>query len=282
MHESLGSILFGDRIKTSPFDLRMRTDEQCKAVCEPQVYTENDARFVNKRIRQNYEISWLVDGLPAAQEKMDMTTGTRFYSPGFALGGMENRKPYLHNHYNIKVEYHKVGADQFRVVGILVEPESRYGTKYSESNVRCGITGKKVMLSETSPTKVVFTYDVMWTESPTPFATRWDKYLHVYDPKIQWFSLSISALVVLALVSMVSTVLLRTLRKDIARYNRLDQIALEDLAANGDVEDVQEDSGWKLIHGDVFRPPRHPLILSILLGNGTQIFMMAGATICKL
>jgi transmembrane 9 superfamily protein 2/4 len=43
-------------------------------------------------------------------------------------------------------------------------------------------------------------------------------------------------------------------------------------------EDVQEDSGWKLVHGDVFRPPRYTLLLSVLLGNGSQLFMMVGAT----
>jgi Endomembrane protein 70 len=43
-------------------------------------------------------------------------------------------------------------------------------------------------------------------------------------------------------------------------------------------EDVQEDSGWKLVHGDVFRPPKHTLLLSVLLGSGSQLFMMVGAT----
>jgi transmembrane 9 superfamily protein 2/4 len=43
-------------------------------------------------------------------------------------------------------------------------------------------------------------------------------------------------------------------------------------------EDVQEDSGWKLVHGDVFRPPKRPLLLSVLLGSGSQLFMMVGAT----
>jgi transmembrane 9 superfamily member 2/4 len=43
-------------------------------------------------------------------------------------------------------------------------------------------------------------------------------------------------------------------------------------------EDVQEDSGWKLVHGDVFRPPRYILLLSVLLGSGSQLFMMVGAT----
>ena len=74
---------------------------------------------------------------------------------------------------------------------------------------------------------------------------------------------------------------MRALRKDIARYNRLDSFNLDDLSGtNGDAEnDMQEDSGWKLVHGDVFRTPKNPLLLSVFLGNGSQLFVMVGTTI---
>jgi transmembrane 9 superfamily member 2/4 len=73
---------------------------------------------------------------------------------------------------------------------------------------------------------------------------------------------------------------LRALRKDIARYNRLDNINLDDLSGTSAVEDdVQEDSGWKLVHGDVFRSPRHSLMLSVFLGNGAQLFVMTWITV---
>jgi transmembrane 9 superfamily protein 2/4 len=76
---------------------------------------------------------------------------------------------------------------------------------------------------------------------------------------------------------------LRALKKDIARYNRLDTINLEDLdGTSAAIEDgIQEDSGWKLVHGDVFRCPRSPLLLSVLVGNGAQLFMMTGVTVGK-
>ena len=129
-------------------------------------------------------------------------------------------------------------------------------------------------------TLVHWTYSVYWIESDVLFATRWDKLLHVYDPKIHWFSLINSVVIVCFLIGMVSTILLRALRKDIARYNRLDQIPLDDFSGAGDIDDgIQEDSGWKLVHGDVFRPPVYPLPLSVLVGNGAQLFMMAGFTI---
>ncbi|PKU26949.1 transmembrane 9 superfamily member 4 [Limosa lapponica baueri] len=65
-------------------------------------------------------------------------------------------------------------------------------------------------------------------------------------------------------------IIIRTLRKDIANYNKED-----------DIEDTMEESGWKLVHGDVFRPPQYPMILSSLLGSGIQLFCMILIVICK-
>ena len=33
-----------------------------------------------------------------------------------------------------------------------------------------------------------------------------------------------------------------------------------------------EDSGWKLIHGDVFRPPRDSDLFATVVGTGVQVF----------
>lgn len=288
VRESLGSILFGDRIQTSPFELRMGVNETCKAVCGEVKFDSRSAKFTNRRIMQGYNVNWLVDGLPAAQRNVETVTQTEFYSPGFALGiANDNGEPYLNNHYDILIDFHRVGSggkDQFRVVGVLVQPESRHDTKaLDDGTAECGSDNAPVLLSEDGETAVTFTYSVYWRESPTVWATRWDKYLHVYDPKIHWFSLINSAVFVVFLVGMVSMILVRALRKDIARYNRLDAINLEDLdGTSAAVEDgIQEDSGWKLVHGDVFRCPRSPLLLSVLVGNGAQLFMMAGVTVGK-
>eukprot|EP00116_Pleurobrachia_bachei_P013040 sb/3473302/ len=44
-------------------------------------------------------------------------------------------------------------------------------------------------------------------------------------------------------------------------------------------EDPQEEFGWKLVHGDVFRPPRKGMMLSVLIGSGAQVFFMISVTI---
>ena len=42
-----------------------------------------------------------------------------------------------------------------------------------------------------------------------------------------------------------------------------------------------EETGWKLVHGDVFRPPKAKQILAALVGTGVQIFVMAIVTLSK-
>ena len=47
-------------------------------------------------------------------------------------------------------------------------------------------------------------------------------------------------------------------------------------------EDQQDEYGWKLVHGDVFRAPFHRMWLSVLLGNGVQSLLMCLVTLCML
>ena len=47
-------------------------------------------------------------------------------------------------------------------------------------------------------------------------------------------------------------------------------------------EDPIEETGWKLVHGDVFRPPRYPKLFASLIGSGTQIFCCTFIVIGKL
>ncbi|KAK2787113.1 hypothetical protein FQN52_007380 [Onygenales sp. PD_12] len=287
VRESLGSIIFGDRIRTSPFELHMAKNETCKALCSDAIFDPRSSKFVNRLIWQHYNINWLIDGLPAAQINIDQQTETEFYSPGFLLGSVDDDgQAVLNNHYNILIDYHKVKGlgkeEKYRVVGVLVLPDSRKNNRIGEDGKAvCDMDGPALTLSEDAETTVAWTYSVFWRESNTAWATRWDKYLHVFDPNVHWYSLIYSAVFVVLLVALVSSILLRALKKDIARYNRLDSITLDDLNdTSATVEDgIQEDSGWKLVHGDVFRCPKHPMLLSVFLGNGAQLFVMTGVTV---
>ncbi len=42
------------------------------------------------------------------------------------------------------------------------------------------------------------------------------------------------------------------------------------------VEEEIEQSGWKLLHGDVFRPPSRPMALAVLAGSAAQMLLTLG------
>ena len=86
--------------------------------------------------------------------------------------------------------------------------------------------------------------------------------------QIHWFSIFNSFMMVIFLTGLVSMILLRTLRADYARYTR-DEDDLEALE-----RDMSEESGWKLVHGDVFRPPKHLAFLAALIGTGVQLALL--------
>jgi transmembrane 9 superfamily protein 3 len=65
---------------------------------------------------------------------------------------------------------------------------------------------------------------------------------------------------------------MRTLRKDYAKYAR----------ESGDLDDLDQEldeSGWKQVHGDVFRPPAQLALFCALIGTGSQLAAMVGIMI---
>ena len=46
-------------------------------------------------------------------------------------------------------------------------------------------------------------------------------------------------------------------------------------------DDALEETGWKLVHGDVFRPPQYPMLLVACIGSGLQLLCMVLVIIGK-
>ncbi|MBA0548216.1 hypothetical protein Golob_019326, partial [Gossypium lobatum] len=124
-----------------------------------------------------------------------------------------------------------------------------------------------VDLTEDEPVDVDFMYTVKWKETNTPFEKRMDKYsLSSSLPhhlEIHWFSIINSCVTVLLLTGFLATILMRVLKNDFIKYAHDEESA-----------DDQEESGWKYIHGDVFRYPKHKSLFAAALGSGTQLFTL--------
>ena len=71
-------------------------------------------------------------------------------------------------------------------------------------------------------------------------------------------------MMVIFLVGLVSMILMRTLRKDYARYSKDEE--MDDME-----RDLGDEYGWKQVHGDVFRPASHSMLFSAMIGAGYQV-----------
>lgn len=128
----------------------------------------------------------------------------------------------------------------------------------------------KVKLTEGSD--LPFTYQITWKQSQLTYEKRYEKYLDpgFFQHRIHWFSIFNSFMMVIFLVGLVSMILMRTLRKDYARYSKEDD--LDDME-----RDLGDEYGWKQVHGDVFRMPTLPTLLSTLVGSG---YHLTAVTLC--
>jgi transmembrane 9 superfamily protein 2/4 len=86
----------------------LSNDKTCRTLCIQQNITGEEAKFINDRIREDYALNWLVDGLPAAEMKIDARNQEVFYDIGFNLGNKgvgSDDQPALNNHYDVVLKY---------------------------------------------------------------------------------------------------------------------------------------------------------------------------------
>jgi transmembrane 9 superfamily member 2/4 len=311
---NLGQILVGERSIPTSFDLRMNTPEICARMCSVQLggVSKGELNALERRIRGGYSVRISADNMPLLTRGRTRA-GVPAFHFGYRLGfvSSHDHMPYIHNHLRLTVRIHrptltpsafeaaikragrKAGTanesiadpEVFRVVGFEVEPISinhraianpRVDSKMAIDSAICqaavastgrnpGVCPHQVVRSNET---IDFTYSVEYHESDLAWATRWDP---IFAPneelkKIQWFSITNSLLIASFLFGLVGTIMLRTVLRDFLRYAQTD--------------DAEENinfgvTGWKVIHGDVFRPPCYAGFLSICVGTGSQIFVMA-------
>lgn len=287
--DNLGGGLSGDKSTVSPYQLKMKEDEKCIFLCRKEM-KKNNIKQLQTMIDEEYRVHWLLDNLPVAVRNKDQNYVTRGYPIGFKMSVPSKAKPqhYLFNHARIIVRYSEI-PDEFegaRIVGFEVSPfsvnhlgqgsddKSKTPTltacpNMEESELKRMDPDLFQVLTQTDKQDIIFSYDVQWQKSEKTWSTRWDTYLKG-DPndEIHFFSLVNSVVIVLFLTGVVAMIMLRALRKDIASYNEMQTL-----------EEAQEESGWKLVHGDVFRAPPNPMLLSVLGGTGIQLLAMAFITL---
>jgi len=124
-----------------------------------------------------------------------------------------------------------------------------------------------------------FHLHVQFESTTEEFHSRFDRYLdhEFFKHPIHWFSVFNSFMMVLFLMGLVALILLRTLKKDYARYGLIHD--LEDGEIDEDdkealMHEKVEDAGWKQVHGDVFRAPSLLPLFAALVGTGAQLVIL--------
>jgi len=299
--ENLGEFLTGNKIQSSPFGINMLIEKYCTILCQ-KTLDRMSFKNLSRHIAADYHNNWIIDNLPSAA-MMHNKEGDKLlrYAGGFPLGFFDptDKVAIIYNHVNIVIDYHQYdpAVKEYRVVGFAVEPMS-VNHKYEGGLQWDGIDTKGFTtslqtcpggsmhfdrMSIREPQKVapnetiLYTYDVIWQESTTAWSSRWDIYLnedHLVPAQVHWYSIINSILVVAFLSLLVVSILVKNLRRDIAGYNALSALADEEKD-----EDTDE-SGWKLIHADVFRPPEnYPMLFCVCCGGGVQLILTIFVTI---
>lgn len=253
---------------------------------------------LKKGMSLNYQHHWIVDNMPVTW-CYPLENERQFCSTGFPMGCLVRRhtggdeycpiypnynKPgmyYPFNHVDLTITYHSGATEEWgvgfkenggRIISVKVVPSSinHRNPDQPDCTKREPIEIPSSALPAGHKLNITYTYTVKFVQNNTiKWSSRWDYILEsMPHTNIQWFSILNSLVIVLFLSGMVAMIMLRTLHKDIARYNQMEC-----------GEDAQEEFGWKLVHGDVFRPPRKGMLLSVLLGSGVQVFCMTLVTL---
>lgn len=297
--ENLGELLMGDRIENSPYRFRMFTNESDLILCRKDSLSDSDLSLLKKRIDEMYQVNVLLENLPAIRYTTKDDLVLRW--TGHPIGVRVGDSHFIFNHLKFTVLVHKyeepanvaaasansgdaaIGGSSdspgYMVVGFEVIPCSYQHDTESIKNlkmydkyptkIQCEPTTVAMAVKEKQP--LVFTYEVSFVDSDIRWPSRWDAYLKMEGAKVHWFSILNSLMVIAFLAGIVLLILLRTVRRDLTRYEELDKEAQAQMN--------EELSGWKLVVGDVFRSPGNATLLCLMVGDGVQILGMAVVTI---
>lgn len=233
----IGEILEGNELRNSGLRMHFPTNVDHSAVCE-MTLTEQMVTEFTAMVDQQYWYELFLDDLPMWGMVGEVLRDEEH-------GRMEK---HIFTHRSLSLAYN--------------------GNRIVEAN----LTSENPVSIEKG-TVLKFTYSVEWHPSDKSYETRFDRYLEdeFFEHQIHWFSVFNSFMMVVFLCGLVGLILLRTLKHDLARYAKESEEGL-DLEAS--MQGIGEDSGWKQIHGDVFRAPVNLVFFSALLGSGWQLLSL--------
>ncbi|KAK8289876.1 hypothetical protein V6Z11_D07G219600 [Gossypium hirsutum] len=300
--ENLGELLMGDQIDNSPYRFKMNVNESLY-VCTTSPLNEHEVKLLKQRTRDLYQVNMILDNLPVM--RIAKQNGVSIQWTGFPVGFTppNSNDDYIINHLKFKVLVHEYEGSGVQIIGtgeegmgVISEADKKKASGYeivgfevtpcsvkydpevmtklhmydSISPVNCPLELDKSQIIRERE-RISFTYEVEFVKSDIRWPSRWDAYLKMEGARVHWFSILNSLMVITFLAGIVFVIFLRTVRRDLTRYEELDKEAQAQMN--------EELSGWKLVVGDVFREPDCAKLLCVMIGDGVQITGMAAVTI---
>mmetsp|Transcript_3584 Transcript_3584/g.4737 ORF Transcript_3584/g.4737 Transcript_3584/m.4737 type:complete len:617 (+) Transcript_3584:85-1935(+) len=238
--QRLGESMAGDRRESSPYALQYGTNVENRILCEQTLDTEQ-LKLFKDAIANSYYFEMYVEDLPMSGFIGDIVDEDVVAQD---IMGTGEGKTYLFPHLHFSF-----GMNENKIVSATVSTDTR----------------KKVDISEVNEPKTIqFTYSVEFVKESLPWKHRMTRYTNsMFAPtssEIHWLSIINSCVLVLLLTAFLAIIFMRVLKNDFSNYMDIEEETLE-----------EEESGWKLIHGDVFRFPQKPTFFCAAVGTGNQL-----------
>ncbi|KAI9266009.1 hypothetical protein BY458DRAFT_512830 [Sporodiniella umbellata] len=245
-HETLGEALQGMDLVNSGIPIKFKENQEKKLHCS-NTWESKDIEIIHYAVDNQYWYTMFIDDLPVTgvigndpNEEQHRETDRRF-------------KPfYVYTHKSFVFEY-----NNNQIISVIM----KHGDPLELKPVQNAVD-------------VSFTYSVEWVPTSIQFEDRFNSLLEAdfFEHKVHWLSIFSSFMLVLFLTGLVSVILLRTVKKDFTRYDREEGLADFD-------RDLGDEYGWKQVHGDVFRQPPRLMVMSALMGTGSQLVILSGVLI---
>ncbi|KAG5494094.1 hypothetical protein JKF63_01929 [Porcisia hertigi] len=266
-HPAIGEILMGNRLVPTGFSFKVGENVSCVSLCNAS-FSFRALYNAMHMIEKDYYVRMSLDNKPLVSE-VPGSDGV-LYRRGYPLGSLDatadlGGRYTLYNHLDFTIRIKSSVVSHFtgeEVVGFKVTASS-VAQVTTCTKTAFEPSASPFLLRKTRRGKeptVPFTYSVTWERSDEEYPI-----MYSVSETTQRRGHKIAALYGVLLTVLVGVlvalVIVRTVRKDLALY--LD----EDL----DDSEVRDETGWKLVYGDVFRAPPQPEALATLVGAGCQI-----------
>jgi len=243
--QRLRESIAGDRRESSPYVIYYGVNFEHRVLCKKN-YGTDELKIFKNAIEHSYFFEMYVEDLAMCGFFGEIENENVIAQD--LMTGTGDGVTYLYPHLDFKF-----GMNNNKIVSATVHTDMEKAVDISN-----------ISISQ----EVEFSYSVEWKEEDLEWKHRMTKYTNSnFAPRhmeIHWLSIINSCVLVILLIAFLTIIFMRVIKNDFNKYIDIEEDAIE-----------EEESGWKLISGDVFRFPQYATLFCATIGTGTQLTVTA-------